>query len=259
MNAAVMITMLSLFGWSLDEDSERRAELKEELKHLQDEAAAQEKEGHKEAVEKLRHRIREIEEKLQADRPEEKVKEKVKAHRAEEAEARERAEKMRREEEESRARQKKQPGEEERRHVKEKIEMLRREAEEAKRAGRGDHAEELWEQSKKLEASLKKPPRPKGEERDEAMALVDQIARLRKEAIHAKREGNPDRAKKVWNEADRLEGKLRQHVSGEEREERGEHRDEREPRRDGDLWREVERLRAEVNELRALLKKAIEK
>jgi hypothetical protein len=48
-----------------------------------------------------------------------------------------------------------------------------------------------------------------GEDAEKSLALIDQIGSLRKDAVRAKREGDLDRAKKLWAEADRLDEDLR--------------------------------------------------
>jgi len=97
-----------------------------------------------------------------------------------------------------------------------KIERLRGEARAARKAGDGEEAKKLLHQVRDLEASLKvlRDQRRRDGEEGESDELIDRIAELRKNAIRAKREGDREKAKELWGEADRLDGRLRGEMGG---------------------------------------------
>jgi chromosome segregation ATPase len=100
----------------------------------------------------------------------------------------------------------------------------------AKEEGRGDEREKLDQALLDLKAQILKvneageagkeeKGRPEGQKRREgrpaegdsahSMDLIEKIAQLRREAIRAKREGNMEKAKATWAEADNLDAELK--------------------------------------------------
>lgn len=104
---------------------------------------------------------------------------------------------------------------------------------------------------------------------------IDHIAELRKGAIRSKRQGNFDRARRLWAEADELEQDVERRLMSDQRRDGRRHRDDRRrrahlrDRREGQRgpredvlearWREVEALRREVEELKQLLREALKR
>jgi len=78
----------------------------------------------------------------------------------------------------------------------------------AQREGRWEKVEELRQRASHLLRRFQPlPPAPRPGEREE---VKRQIERLREEARRAKEEGRPEQSKRMWQDADRLEQKLRE-------------------------------------------------
>jgi hypothetical protein len=155
-------------------------------------------------------------------------------------------------------------GDEEVRQMKEKIMAVRGEAEEAAKRGEKERAEKLFRDAKEIERNLQE--RRGGGDRGRPEDLVDKIAQLRKEAIGAKRDGDPRHAMELWGEANRMEADLARATGiGPEGEGAGMPRGGSPNAQPGGPGRrpmaevqgEIDRLRQEVRELREILDRAL--
>src|SRR6185503_10991364 len=132
-----------------------------------------------------------------------------------------------------------------------KLQSLLRELEKAREEGQPDREEKISREIRRIEESRSSRQDREGDDRS-SEELIDRIAQLRKDAIRAKREGDADRAKEAWSEADKLEGELRgQMRDNKGRSARGDRRD---PKTE-DVLREIkEKARAVAQEGKAKAK-----
>jgi hypothetical protein len=252
------------------QEGERPERLKADLERLRDEAAAAEKEGRADALDEVRARIKKIEAALnERQGPREAEEQKLRAHwkalEAKLARAKEEghagaADEIVRQLEKVKSRLleiqgRPGPGSEEREAaaVKERIGHLERDLADAKERGQEDRADRLLREIKEMKVHLKKlhAARERGPAEDgDVEALIDRIAKVRKEAVRARRRGAFAEVKELWAEADRLEGKVHAWMAGKPR--APDH-----PQEPADLREAVKRLQAEVGEIRGLLKQAL--
>jgi len=299
MRRITLAVALLVAGSVLAQEGPDREKLKDALKNLENQLREAKEKSQHDRAEKLGREIEEVRaniEKARQPRPEgderrnadrQKAKEVLKDLENQLREAKERgqpdrAEKLAREMEEVRRKledpKEPRPGEEDRRNterqrIKAEIQELLREADKAQEKGRGEVADDLRRKAQDLKRRLEEGPRG-GEEVGPGEKMIDRIAMTRKEALRAKREGRPEKARDLWEQANRLDRELQ---VGEEFGPREGPMDPMQPERKAairqrvqrepvlragpapqELEREIQNLRREVQELRNLLNRAVE-
>jgi chromosome segregation ATPase len=127
-----------------------------------------------------------------------------------------------------------------------KLQTLLRELERAREEGEPEKEEKISREIKRVEESRASRQDREADDRS-SEDLIDRIAQLRKDAIRAKREGNADRAKEAWSEADKLESDLRGQMER-DRKGRGNRPDRRDPKVEESLREIKEKARALTQE-----------